>query len=85
MQFWFARGSEVSIREQLVTKVVLGILSDDLAPGQRLRNEAYFTNLIWDVTQAFRVGGEVTYRKTAYTVLRNNDGIGFQFQVQWKF
>lgn len=36
MQFWFARGSEVSIREQLVTQVVLGILSDDLASGQRL-------------------------------------------------
>jgi len=36
MQFWFARGSEVSIREQLVTQVILGILSEDLAPGQRL-------------------------------------------------
>ncbi len=36
MQFWFARGSDVSIREQLVTQIVLGILSDDLAPGQRL-------------------------------------------------
>src|SRR5438445_1928805 len=36
MQFWFARASQVSIREQLVTQVVLGILSDDLAPGQRL-------------------------------------------------
>jgi len=36
MQFWFARGSDVSIREQLVTQVVLGILSEDLAPGQRL-------------------------------------------------
>ena len=36
MQFWFARASEVSIREQLVTQVVLGILRDDLAPGQRL-------------------------------------------------
>ena len=36
MQFWFARGSEVSIREQVVTQVVLGILSDDLSPGQRL-------------------------------------------------
>lgn len=36
MQFWFARGSDASIREQLVTQVVLGILSDDLAPGQRL-------------------------------------------------
>lgn len=36
MQLWFARSSEVSIREQLVTQVILGILSDDLAPGQRL-------------------------------------------------
>ena len=36
MQLWFARGSEVSIREQLVTQVILSILSDDLAPGQRL-------------------------------------------------
>src|SRR5947208_13389314 len=36
MQLWFARGSEVSIREQVVTQVVLGILSDDLPAGQRL-------------------------------------------------
>ncbi|MGA9473508.1 MAG: GntR family transcriptional regulator [Terriglobales bacterium] len=36
MQLWFARGGEVTIREQLVTQVVLAILSDDLAPGQRL-------------------------------------------------
>ena len=36
MQFWFARASDVSIREQLVTQVVLGILSEDLAAGQRL-------------------------------------------------
>jgi DNA-binding transcriptional regulator YhcF (GntR family) len=36
VQLWFARGSEVTIREQLVTQVILGILSDDLAPGQRL-------------------------------------------------
>jgi DNA-binding transcriptional regulator YhcF (GntR family) len=36
MQLWFNRASEVSIREQLVTQVILGILSGDLAPGQRL-------------------------------------------------
>lgn len=36
MQFWFARGSEVPIREQLVTQVILGILSHDLKAGQRL-------------------------------------------------
>jgi DNA-binding transcriptional regulator YhcF (GntR family) len=36
VQLWFAHGGEVSIREQLVTQVVLGILSDDLPSGQRL-------------------------------------------------
>src|SRR5882724_838927 len=36
MQLWFAHRSGVSIREQLVTQIVLGILSDDLSPGQRL-------------------------------------------------
>ena len=36
MRIWLARGSDVSIREQLATQVVLAILSDDLAPGQRL-------------------------------------------------
>lgn len=36
MRFWIARDSEVPVREQLVTQIVLGILSDDLSPGQRL-------------------------------------------------
>ncbi len=36
MQLWFNRAGDVSIREQLVTQVILGILSGDLAPGQRL-------------------------------------------------
>lgn len=36
MRFWFARDSEVSIREQLVTQVVLGIVSGELAAGHRL-------------------------------------------------
>lgn len=36
MRFWFARDSEVPIREQLVTQVVLGILCGDLPAGHRL-------------------------------------------------
>src|SRR5580700_10843895 len=36
MQLWFAHGGKVSIREQLVTQVVLGILSDDFVSGQQL-------------------------------------------------
>lgn len=36
MRLWLSRQSEVPIREQLVTQVRLGVLSQDLAPGQRL-------------------------------------------------
>jgi GntR family transcriptional regulator len=36
MQLWFSRTSEISIREQLATQVLLGIVSGELAPGQRL-------------------------------------------------
>lgn len=36
MQLWFRHGTEVSIREQLATQIIIGILSGDLVPGQRL-------------------------------------------------
>ncbi len=36
MRFWFEHSSEVSLRDQLATQVTLGILSGDLAPGDRL-------------------------------------------------
>src|SRR5580658_3262849 len=36
MKLWFAHESTVTLREQLVTQIILAILSDDLRPGQRL-------------------------------------------------
>ncbi len=36
MQLWFARDSSVTLREQLITQIMLAILSGDLHPGQRL-------------------------------------------------
>ena len=36
MRFWFTHRGAVTLREQLVTQVVLAILSEDLRPGQRL-------------------------------------------------
>jgi DNA-binding transcriptional regulator YhcF (GntR family) len=36
MKLWLSKNSEVPIREQLVTQVVLGIVSNDLKPKQRL-------------------------------------------------
>src|SRR3569833_1221679 len=36
MRLWLNRTAEISLREQLITQVVLGILSRELAPGHRL-------------------------------------------------
>jgi GntR family transcriptional regulator len=36
MRLWLSKSSEVPIREQLVSQVVLGIVSNDLKPGERL-------------------------------------------------
>ncbi len=36
MRFWLSKSSEVPLREQLTTQVLLGIFSNDLKPGQKL-------------------------------------------------
>ncbi|MDT7604600.1 MAG: GntR family transcriptional regulator [Acidobacteriota bacterium] len=36
MRLWLSKNSEVPLREQLTTQIVLGVVSGDLQPGQRL-------------------------------------------------
>ena len=36
MRIWLSKNSDVPLREQLATQILLGIVSTDLAPGQRL-------------------------------------------------
>ena len=36
MRLWLNRNSDVNLREQLSTQIVLGILCNELAPGDRL-------------------------------------------------
>ena len=36
MRLWLSKSSEVPIREQLASQIILGITSNDLKPGQRL-------------------------------------------------
>jgi DNA-binding transcriptional regulator YhcF (GntR family) len=36
MRIWLSKNSEVPVREQLATQIILGIVSWDLKPGQRL-------------------------------------------------
>jgi hypothetical protein len=60
-------------------------VDSELAASQIASNQTLFTNLIWDVTKSLRLAGEVTWRKTNYITLLDNDGVGFQGQAQWKF
>lgn len=36
MKIWLSKNSEISVREQLVAQITLGITSDDLKPGEKL-------------------------------------------------
>jgi hypothetical protein len=76
------------VPEKLHSHVGYGIddpLDRDVAAGQRLRNDTYFANLIWDATKSFRVGIETTWRETAYRAVLNNEGASIQTVVQWSF
>ena len=36
MRLWLSRKSPVSMREQIATQLMLGVISEDLKPGQRV-------------------------------------------------
>ncbi len=75
--------------EVLHTHIGYGIddpVDGDLGLGQPLRNQTYFANLLWDITKAFRLGLEVSYRKTSYSqFLPDNEGVLIQTQVRYQF
>lgn len=60
-------------------------LDRDLAAGQVRYNDTIFANVLWDVTQSFRLGFEFTYRESEYVALPGNEGFGLHSQMQWKF
>jgi hypothetical protein len=60
-------------------------LDTDLAAGQPNWNETWFGNVVWDLDRHVRFAVEVTYRKTAYVGLGDNEGWGIQTQMKLKF
>jgi hypothetical protein len=60
-------------------------LDGDLALGQIALNETFYANVIYDVTKSLRLGFEFTARDTHYIALPDNDGVGAQWQMMWKF
>jgi hypothetical protein len=60
-------------------------VSTDPTSLGRIRNETYFTNLLFDVNPALRLGFEFTYRETAFAAAPDNEGAGYQMQCRWAF
>ena len=60
-------------------------ISGTLGALGRVRNSVYYTNLLWDWNQTFRVGFEFTWRETDYATALDNQGAGFHTQFQWAF
>jgi GntR family transcriptional regulator len=74
MRLWLNRTGEVSLREQLITQVVLGILCHELAPGQRLPSTR-------DLSRRFRIHANTAsaaYRQLeseGWVELRHGSGV----------
>jgi hypothetical protein len=60
-------------------------IDGDAGPTLPVCNQTYYVTTIWDVTKAFRVGFQVSYLKTNYALLRDNEGLIFHTQFQWRF
>lgn len=70
MRIWLSKNSEVPIREQLVTQIVLGIVSNDLKTGERLpstrdlaRRYAIHANTVSAAYRELARRGWVEFRK----------------------
>jgi DNA-binding transcriptional regulator YhcF (GntR family) len=81
MRLWLSKNSEVPLREQLVTQVVLGVLSGDLQPGQRLPSTR-------ELARRFRIHSNTVsaaYRELSergWVELRKGSGIYVRVQAQ---
>ena len=70
MRIWLSKSSEVPLREQLATQILLGIVSNDLKPGQKLpstrelaRRHDIHSNTVSAAYQDLERRGWVEFRK----------------------
>jgi len=84
MRLWISRNSEVPIREQLVTQIVLGIVSNDLKVAERLpstrdlaRRYDIHANTVSSAYRELARRGWVEFRKGSgvYVRARNDESI----------
>src|ERR1051325_981789 len=77
MRLWISKNSEVPIREQLVTQIVLGIVSNDLKVSERLpstrdlaRRYHIHAHTVSSAYRALARGGWVEFRKGSGVYVR---------------
>ncbi|MEK6287757.1 MAG: GntR family transcriptional regulator [Acidobacteriota bacterium] len=77
MRIWLSKNSEVPLREQLATQILLGIVSDDLKPGQKLpstrelaRRYDIHSNTVSAAFQDLERRGWVEFRKGSGVYVR---------------
>jgi len=90
MRLWLSKNSEVPIREQLVTQIVLGIVSNDLKAKQRLpstrdlaRRYDVHANTVSAAYRELARRGWVEFRKGSgvYVLARNADKLDGKFAL----
>src|ERR1044071_6393189 len=77
MRIWLSKSSEVPLREQLATQILLGIVSDDLKAGQKLpstrelaRRYDIHSNTVSAAYQDLERRGWVEFRKGSGVYVR---------------
>ncbi len=77
MRIWLSKSSEVPLREQLATQIILGIVSNDLKPGQKLpstrelaRRYDIHSNTVSAAFQDLERRGWVEFRKGSGVYVR---------------
>ncbi len=70
MKIWISKNSEVPVREQLITQITLGILSDDFPVGEKLpgtreiaRRFKIHANTVSSAYQKLRLQGMLEFKK----------------------
>lgn len=80
MRLWLSKNSDVPVREQLVSQIIIGVISDDLKPGQKLpstrelaRRFGIHSNTVSAAYRHLAARGWVEFRKGSGVYVRAHD------------
>jgi DNA-binding transcriptional regulator YhcF (GntR family) len=86
MKIWLSKNSEISVREQLVTQILLGIASGDLSVGEKLpstsqlaRRYNIHANTVSAAYQKLAGDGLIEFRKGSGFFVRENSNVNEDF------